>query len=124
MDRLEFMETLNEEIKELKARKEELSDKCHEMYKYTVEHLREILKEPESGNITTSMGVNMAYLKDSGSSIIMDGHDVISTNNSKNMIIKLSSTISQLKNDCEELENKLQKYKNDDIRKVLPYLNE
>jgi len=136
MDRLEFMESLNTKIKELEEKESKLSNECSDAYLYTTEYLK-LLLQPSDDQVST---LNDAKLNDEKcySTIINNGngiflsdtqsfkynnHEVVSDGNSTEIIIKLSSRIKELEDSCDSLENKLNKYKNDDIRKKLPYLS-
>ena len=120
MDRLEFIEQLVQTKKELEQELTDLKKECEELYKYTIDYVKEILNDDDDDSLTAAGGVvTFGYMKQS--ELTIDGDEVLTTKSTKK-IIDLSAEIKDLQTKIDEEKDKIDIYKRRDIRKYFPFL--
>ena len=114
MDRIEFIEMLQERHDEQRKIYDELLKEKQEKYKYTTQYLYEQLQPKEP--LSTELLNNNAYCLSNYNNRYTE------SKNTTDMIIEKSYKIRKLEMDCEELRKEIDAF--DDVRTIFPFLEE
>ena len=119
MDRIEFIEMLQERLDEQRKVYEELEKEKQEKYKYTTKYLYEQIQPKEHismGLTLNDNAININPLWDSNNKYTE------SKKTTTELIIEQSYKIRKLEMDCEELRKEIEAF--DDVRTIFPFLEE
>lgn len=113
MDRVEFIESLQQRLSEVESKKAELQTECDKAYKRTWEYIKERFEPKENNNVN---GLNFVC---GGTDIAMHNtlytHVVARSNNTTEQIIDLGHKIRTVEEEISELQKKITIHKLNDV---------
>jgi len=121
MDRVEFIEMLQEKLDEQRKIYDELVLEKEKKYKYTTKYFYDSIKpkEPTSMKLVAGGEITLArnYLFDNNSDTY-----TASKKTTTDMIIETSYKIRKLELECDSIRKEIESY--DDVRKIFPFLED
>jgi len=120
MDRIEFIEMLQEKLDKQRKVYDELVKEKEEKYKYTSTYMHKMLQPKEHITMDLKMGNNITLtnpLWDSNTHQYTE-----SKKSTTNMIIDVSYKIRKLEIECGDIRKEIDSF--DDVRKIFPFLED
>jgi hypothetical protein len=113
MDRIEFIEMLQDRVAEQREILSDLHEEKTEKYKYTTEYLSEVIKPKKTEPM------QMTFV-DGTQPTTFTGHQIKKTNSTE-QIIDIAHLLRKLEKECDDIREEIKSF--DDVREILPYFN-